>query len=432
MTSSDGKTMIVEFSVKNFMSIKGEVRLSLVARPFPDNGDTHLFTPELAKGNRSIPLVHSAAIYGPNGAGKTNIIIAFSTMQEIIRTSTQGHDKLPVVPFAFDPECQSQPSVFEIVFILDGVRYQYGFSTTTKTIVDEWLFAWPRGRVQVWFERNNEHYEFGQKLIGPKNVWKKATRPNALFLSTAVTLNSLQLKPIFDWFLNGLKISRDGTWGKGFTTGRCCSERHENGVNKLEIIDFLNRSGFSIKDIRIVDEKFSPDQIPNDWPSAVQEQFIKDLVGKKIPRIFLVHDTGNEENYELDLGVESHGTQRMFSLAGPWRDTLKEGSTIIMDELEDSLHPALVKFLLDSFHNPSKNKMGAQLIFTTHNTSILNQDNFRRDQIWFCSRNGGQETELFPLTEFHPRKNFENLERSYLTGRYGALPYFRHFSQTDE
>lgn len=421
--------MLVEFSVKNYMSIKDEIRLSLVARPSPDRRDTHLTIPEVIEGVRSTPLVNSTAIYGPNAAGKTNLILALAAMQEIVLRSSQGLEELPAVPFAFDPDCQTSPTVFEVIFILDGVRYQYGFSVTSSTVIDEWLFAWPRGRVQMWFERNNGIYDFGQKLIGPKQVWEQATRSNALFLSTAVSLNSKQLKPIFDWFRKTLHIATVGGWGNGFTMARCSDDSHGEDINKHEIINFLNRSDLSIKDIRIVDEKFTTDQIPVEIPSAAREELVKDLVGKNVQRAVLTHNTGKEKDFELDLELESHGTQRIFALAGPWLDILKNGCIVVMDELEDSLHPALVRFLVDNFHNPLINRNGAQLIFTTHNTSILSQHVFRRDQIWFCERNKGQETQLFPLTQFHPRMKFENLERSYLTGRYGALPYLRQYSE---
>ena len=422
--------MLIEFSAKNFMSIKDEVRLSLVARPFADRRETHLVTARGENGIRPVPLVRSAAIYGPNASGKTNIILALSAMKATVASSFQAPDDLPMIPFAFDPECHSKPSVFEVVFILNGVRYQYGFSATSEAVVDEWLFAWPRGRVQTWFERSGERYEFGQKLRGPKDTWKKATRSDALFLSTAVTLNSEQLKPISDWFLKTLHIAQVGGWSEAFTTARCRESSQTDGVSKQDILDFLNRSDLSIKGIRVDDREFKADQIPGELPPSVREEMKKNLVGKNIPEITLVHDIGNHQDFELDIRLESHGTQRIFALAGPWLDVLKRGSIIVIDELEQGLHPALVGFLIDCFHNPALNRKDAQLVFTTHNTSILSQDSFRRDQIWFCERNRAQETRLFPLTQFHPRKKYENLERSYLSGRYGALPHLRSFDET--
>ena len=151
----------------------------------------------------------------------------------------------------------------------------------------------------------------------------------------------------------------------------------------------------------------------------------EELSGAKLVQVQVSHDTSRGEPTELDLDEESDGTQKMFALAAPWLDTLANGHVIVFDELHDNLHPALVRFLVDRFHDPEVSAKGAQLVFTTHDTSILNQDVFRRDQIWFCERNSRQETQVFPLTDFRPRRGVENLERSYLAGRYGALPYIR-------
>lgn len=131
--------------------------------------------------------------------------------------------------------------------------------------------------------------------------------------------------------------------------------------------------------------------------------------------------TGEIVLFELD--DESDGTKKLFSIAGPWLDTLRNGFVLFVDELHDSLHPVLVRYLVSLFHDKSINTKNAQLIFSTHDTSILSQDVFRRDQIWFCEKSEEQCTELFPLSDFRPRKGHENLERGYLSGRYGALPY---------
>ena len=166
--------------------------------------------------------------------------------------------------------------------------------------------------------------------------------------------------------------------------------------------------------------------IPRDMPPALKEEMKKKLAGTRRVDLRLRHDTTDGQPVELKLDEESDGTQKVFALAGPWLDTLENGHVIVFDELHDNLHPSLVRFLVEQFHDPDVNAKGAQLVFSTHDTSILNQDVFRRDQIWFCERNARQETGLFPLSDFRPRKGVENLERSYLAGRYGAVPHFRH------
>ena len=146
--------MLIEFSVENFRSIKDEARLSLVAGPGKEHRETHLVTPELNEGVRSVTLVRSAAIYGANAAGKTNLVQALQAMRHIVLRS--GHDigDLPVAPFLFDPEVGTQPTTFEVVGIANRTRFQYGFSTRRGVVTDEWLYAWPKGRIQFWFERN--------------------------------------------------------------------------------------------------------------------------------------------------------------------------------------------------------------------------------------------------------------------------------------
>ncbi len=331
---------------------------------------------------------------GYRGKNATGDVLGF--MRYIVTHSTAHIAELPVTPFRLDPDCEDEATMLEVLCIAEGVRYQYGFRATCEQIVDEWLFAWPRGRLQVLFERTENEWKFGSKLTGDKKVWQHATRPNALYLSTAVSLNSEQLRPIYDWFKKKLKVIGAQGWSNFYSMSWCRDQR------KRQIVDFLNVADLGISDIRIVDEEWA---------------------GKKYPNLRLTHNTADNLMSELPLEDESDGTQRIFALAGPWLDSLENGNVIVFDELHASLHPALIRLLVDQFHDPRLNAKGAQLIFTTHDTTILNQEVFRRDQIWFCERNEKQETRLFPLTEFSPRKGLENLERSYLTGRYGAFPF---------
>lgn len=409
--------MLVEFAVENFKSIRDEARLNLVAGHGDEQRDTHMVKPELSGDVHNEPLVRSVAIYGPNAAGKSNLVSALRTMKYVVTHSTEQLAELSVTPFRLDPDCEDEATMLEVLCIAEGVRYQYGFRATRHHVTDEWLFAWPRGRLQVWFERTENTWKFGPKLTGDKKVWQRATRPNALFLSTAVSLNSEQLRPIYDWFEKRLKVIDAQGWSNLYSMTWCRDQR------KPEIVDFLNAADLGIADVRVVEKEIQPRQLPRDLDPDWKQHLVEKFDGKRYPELRLSHSTGSNFPSELKLGDESDGTKRIFALAGPWLDSLKNGNVIVFDELHASLHPALVRFLVDQFHDPRLNARGAQLIFTTHDTSILNQDVFRRDQIWFCQRNEKQETRLFPLTEFSPRKGLENLERSYLNGRYGALPF---------
>jgi len=346
-------------------------------------------------------------------------------MQQIVRQSGREIGELPVTPFRFSPESVDRPTTFELVGIVNRMRFQYGFSATADVVTEEWLYAWPLGRIQFWFERTTDaesgeaKCKFGNKLAGDKEVWRRATRPNALLLSTAITLNSEQLRPIFDWFNSNLHVSATGGWGGEFTVQWCEGER------KDEVLQFLRAADFAIDDLRMVKKDFTPDMLPTDMPAELKDRMKEEFSGTQLVEIRVTHKTKHGQAVELPLDEESDGTQKIFELAAPWIDTFDNGHVIVIDELHEHLHPALVRFLVSRFHDPRANANGAQLIFSTHDTSILSQEVFRRDQIWFCERNSRQETSVFPLTDFRPRRGVENLERSYLGGRYGAVPVLR-------
>lgn len=417
--------MLIEFTVKNYRSLKEEQVFSMVKA----NGD------ELEKENTFLPaainspLLRSAVIYGANAAGKSNLIRALMDMEFIVRNSSsniQEGDFLPIIPYLFDEDTLNEPSEFEVVFISEGIKYQYGFSATKYKVLEEWLIAYPKGRPQRWFSRvfdvkkDQYDYKFSDHLLGTKSVWLNSTRVNALFLSTAVQLNSEQLKPIFNWFKEKLRPTNVSGWGPTYTASLC-----EDNETKEQVLHFLQSADFNIHDIEIETEKFDPNSLPDELPNSVKVQITREMKGKEVIDIKTVHKTKSGKKVPLDFSEESDGTQKFFSFAGPWIDILKNGYVLIVDELHDNLHPKMVKYLVNLFHSTKTNPKNAQLIFTTHETSILNQEVFRRDQVWFCEKNKYQETSVYPLTDFSPRKERENIEVSYLSGRYGALPFIK-------
>lgn len=415
--------MLIQFAVANYRSIKEEATLSLVAGPGGEHRDRNVLVPALQANVRTTPLLRSAAIYGANAAGKTNLIRALDAMRDIVVDSSRTDGELPVTPFLLNAKHSDQPTQFEVACIVDGVRYQYGFSATQDAVAGEWLYAWPRGRPQLWFKREGANggapaIEFGGKLQGDREVWRRATRANALFLSTAASLNSTQLRPLYDWFKTRLHVASIGGWSPVYSAQCAQSER------KAAVVRFLQTADLGVSDLRVLEREFTEDMIPEEVPSEMREEVKKALLGTKIADVRVVHQDPAGKPIELELEEESDGTQKMFALAGPWVDVLEQGHVFVVDELHDNLHPALVRYLVGCFHDAAL-ESDAQLVFSTHDTSILSQDVFRRDQIWFCERNARLETELVPLLDFSPRKGIENLERSYLAGRYGAVPYLR-------
>ena len=419
--------MFIEFSVTNYRSFSGKQTLSLTRARGIELLDSNVFKTDTTAGE--MELLRSAAIYGPNAGGKTNLIMAVQTMKRIVlESAAQGQrgDTLPVKPFLLGKNAPDSPTEFEAVFIADRVRYQYGFAVTQERVLEEWLIAFPKGRPQHWYGRSwNEKkkkydWEMGNSLLGKKQLWQESTRPNALFLSTAVQLNSTQLQPVYDWFKYSLRMVNVDGWSPQFTASLC-----EQDGQRKKILEFLKAADLGIQDIEVESEKLSAKHLPDDMPEELKGKLLEDMKDTRVYDIQTVHRSAEGKSIHFDFDEESDGTQKFFSLSGPFLDTLKNGYVLIIDELHDNFHPQMVKYLVNLFHDNKTNPNNAQLVFTTHETSILNQEVFRRDQIWFCEKDDHQATVLYPLTDFSPRKGRENLEAAYLSGRYGALPYLR-------
>ena len=416
--------MLVEFRVKNFRSLRDEQVLSLVASKDKTLTDTHT----LETGLKAAPsLVRSAAIYGANAGGKSNLIKALQYMRGVVMESAtviQPGQTYSVQPFRLDAESASQPTEFEVTFILDGVRYQYGFAMTAQRIVSEHLLVYKPFKPQRWFDRHFDQgtgkdiYDFGPGLKGPKNLWEGATRPNALFLSMAVQLNSEALQPVFEWFVSGLVIFNE----QARLSPQVSIQMLKQAEGRKQICDFLSAADISIADIEVVTRKVPGQAVHFDLVAGKTEVRTEEMEENQL-RFSHVTEQGKAV---FDLMDESNGTRNLLFLSGPVMDILGKGLTLVIDELDTSLHTLLVRELVRLFHRPEANTGGAQLIFTTHDTSLLDAPGlFRRDQVWFVEKDRDQTSALVSLSEFSPRKN-EALERGYLMGRYGAVPFLDH------
>ncbi len=418
--------MLIEFRVKNFRSLRDEQVLSLVASSDTSLLDTHA----LATGLKAAPhLLKSTVVYGANASGKSNLIKALQYMRGVVLESAalppgQTFDRLH--PFKLDVTSGKQPTEFEVTFLLAGVRYQYGFAMNAQRIVSEQLLVYKAFKPQRWFARHfdaesgKDVYEFSSSLKGTKNLWEGATRPNALFLAVAVQLNSDALRPVFDWFANRLVI---------FNEQSPLSPQFSVQMLKREeqckaICEFLRAADISISDIEVATKQAMVHTINFDLTSGKREE---SAVEQAVDEVKFHHLTEHGKAV-FDLMDESSGTRNLLFLTGPILDILSKGQTLLVDELDTSLHTLLVQALVRLFHRPEINTGGAQLIFTTHDTSLLDAYGlFRRDQIWFVEKHQDQSSTLYPLIDFSPRKN-EALERGYLQGRYGALPLLRNES----
>ncbi len=413
--------MLIEFRATNFRSIRETQTLSMVAGPGTERLQTNTFSSGLAGIDR---LVRSAVIYGANAAGKTNVLLALQFVQNLVvnsATTTQQGAPIPHMPFKFATATRRSPSEFEVTFLQDGVRYEYGLHVGATQVYKEWLTAYPRGRPQRLFDRTFDKksdtydWSFSSYLKGNRSVWRDATRANALFLSTAIQLNSSQLLPVYEWFQKKLVVIVGSAQLNPILTLRLL----EQPGGKEKVLPLLRAADLGISDLEITREPLIAG-VPITGAAIIenaQKNEIPNIV--KFTTFHPSSDSG--ERVSLDMTEESIGTQVLFRSAGAWLNVLANGEVLLFDEIDTSLHPLLTRFLIGLFHSDSTNPKNAQLVFTTHDTSLLEADLFRRDQIWFVEKTSKGSSTLYPLSDFSTRKE-EAFERGYLKGRFGALP----------
>ncbi len=409
--------MFIEFRLKNFRAFRHETVFSLAA-----SADKAMsVTNSVPTGIRAVPrALRVAAIYGPNAGGKSTLFMAINLMRGVVveSASLKPDQLFNVQPFRLDAACLEEPTLFEATFVINGIRYQYGFEFKPHRIVSEWLLVYEKSKPQQWFSRkyssenNEEHFSFGPRLRGQKHVWQGATRPNALFLSTAIQLNSEHLQPIFQWFSSSLNIALNG----GILPPDYSIQMFDQNRG-ASISHILKAADIGISDISLEKKKSKRHEMQLDFATGQVKSNASE--GDVLVPKFRHRLAGFEVDF--DFGDESQGTQKLFSLAGPILNIIENGHVLLVDELDGSLHPLLVRRLVEMFQDPAVNTKGAQLVFSTHDSSLLDHTLFRRDQIWFAEKDKDQAASLSPLSSFSPRKN-EAFERGYLTGRYGGIP----------
>ncbi|HPO15251.1 MAG TPA: ATP-binding protein [Candidatus Hydrogenedentes bacterium] len=422
--------MLIEFNVTNYLSFKDKQSLNLTTAYNLDDLPQNVIEDELP-GMSGIHFVKGAAIYGANASGKTNLLKAVHFMREYVTnsaTTMKPGQKTEVVPFLLDKGTSKQPSEFEVVFCHKGVRYQYGFSVDKQQIQSEWLHSFPEGKPRKLFTREYDpkkesyKYTYGAHFKTDRSLEAK-TRSNALFLSVGVQFNHSQLMKPYEWFQEHLRVlANHGLTGlsPNFTAKLLLNiPGLENAyTNFLQQAD-LGIDGIKIKRIT-ADDDFP---LPTDISAEMKQDIITQLENEGIIDIKLVHKfSGEDKKIDFDLEVESAGTQRLFVLLGPLLEVLLNGHCLFMDEMEASMHPLLTKMLIRMMSNAELNNKGAQLVFTTHDTTLLDSELLRRDQIWFTEKGPEGGTHLYPLSDYRPRKD-ESLQKGYLAGRYGAIPF---------
>lgn len=424
--------MIIDFSVKNFRSFRSEQSISFVASNYDKSLSENLIDPALeGREFGNLRLLKGIVVYGANAAGKTNVIQALrylANMVEDSATDLDEGDSTGVEPFALDPHTSSEPSEFVIRFVVDGVRYHLVLVLNKERILFESLSAFPKGREQVWYERNwdDASTQYQWNSAKPTQYRRdtnlvKYTRDNALYLSTAVKFNDEQLKPIYLWFKDKIRFLRLNSEFPTLSPNYTVKQIMKNVNERARITKLLQHADIGILSTRVNERILERSDLPENMPS----EFIEQILKSKHFEITFGHRGTEGREFSLEWENESSGTQKFFSLAGPWLDILENGYLAGLDEIESSIHPSMVSALLKLIFSETTNNKGAQLLFTTHNPLLLDTEVIRRDQVWFADKDDEGATHLYPLTDYKPR-NKESLVRGYMAGRYGAVPFIPH------
>lgn len=415
-----GNLMLLEFTMSNFKSFRHEAHLSMAAKK-SEKMIAGATIPVALPGAGLDHILTAAAIYGANASGKTNLLLGLNLMYEFVSESQVAWKPGQSIPLDQHIGSNGEPSNFELQFIIGGVRYRYGFKATRTEFTEEWLSYYPLGRERIIFKRISDkskdgeiQFVFGSKMSGNKRTLKSISqrvRPNSLFLSAGAQDNQLDCLEVYRWFANKLRFARAETDIFDQTT----TSIHAWSFPQFKelLLPLIKLSDPCIEDIK-VDFDGTEEELETIYGNA--ESIIENSERLKV--IFIVK--GKERNFEIPLRNQSRGVRKLYELGALIVNSLAFGHIILVDELESSMHPHVAAKILALFQNRSSNPYRAQLVFTTHETRLLNQDHIRRDQIWFCEKNS-LESELFALSEFSPRKD-ENLETGYLRGRYGAVP----------
>lgn len=420
--------MLLEFSIANFRSFKDRQTLSLAASSGKEHRDQNVAT----SGIKDLDLLRSVAVFGPNASGKSNLFRALQVLQWLVQSSAtalqQGQTLPGVVPYRLMKETADRPSEWEISFIADdGVRYQYGCAVRPERVIKEWLIAYPQGRPQRWFERDHDlesskAWWFGPNFVGERaqrKVWQDSTRDNALFLSTAIQLNNTQLRPVFGWLKERLIVLAPGVNMNPLLSW----ELLRSSEGQSRVMQFMHAADIDIGRMELKEEDVS--ELPALGIFRLQIQDDPSSEAKrpqmKRHRILTWHRRKDDDKeVPFDFDDESDGTRKLFEFVGGLLRAMDCGATVCIDELDRSLHPHITRYLVGLFQRTSNNR-NAQLVFSTHDVTLMDFDLMRRDQIWFVEKDEQNSSRLYPLLEYSPRKG-EALERGYLKGRYGAVP----------
>lgn len=402
--------MLLEFSCKNHLSIRKEVLFSAIA----GKDTTHI---ERTAEYDTERVLKTAVIYGANGSGKSNFLDAIAYVVTLVTESvkfTPGQG-IPQAPHKL--EALDSDSEYKMQFLINGVKFAYGFIVQKHLIKEEYLYYFPNKRPVKIFERDSETFTAGNQFRGKFTVCNDVLKPNRLMLSCAANFSNVpEVESVYRFFDDSLvlyKLDSQDNW-MNYTLHTL----YENPDIKKKVLRFMRRLSIDIQDIRIEKETVKPDDI--DLPDYLSDDFKKQILQKTLKRMDarLVYS-----QFETDLKQEeSDGIRKLLAFLCPFLDIIEHDKTLFCDELEQSLHESVLHELILLFNELSEGR-NCQMIFSTHDTSLLDPDLFRRDQVWFTELNKeDRSTDLYSLAEIKNVRKDESFGKGYISGKYGAIP----------
>lgn len=422
--------MLLRFRVENWASLRDEQELSLIAA---DQHDDLALREVPGTDFRVLPAV---GVFGANASGKSQLMYAMFYARSAVLESHQRWEPNGSTgrePFRLDQARSTEPTTFVFDLVAEGVRYEYGFALDDTRVLEEWLFSWPQGRIRRVFER------FGpgaRDVVAGPTLRKgygtrtrtaiEAVRPNSLLVSAGAANSHPLLTVIYEWFRR-IGTAHDGnSFERLDFTLQKLGGRYASQMRRLLQLADLGITGIRSEERKVPEEvsvRFS------ELMRLIEPEHVSDhkVEIRRMPKIMVAHETSDGE-VELPYARESSGTRTWLEMLGPVMEVLAEGRVLIVDELDARLHPNLAGQLVRLFQEPEINRNGAQLVFNTHDATLLSRNSYgrlTRDQVWFTQKGRDGATELIALKEYKEvRDDRGNLLNQYLLGRFGAVPYF--------
>lgn len=413
--------MLISLSVSNHRSFHDTQSLTLY-RETRGVGDAR------EAGWKRPDVLPVTAIYGANAAGKSALVSALGFLRSAVEGSYREwsvEGGVPRMPFLLDHESASRPTEFDVEFIAaDGNEYRFGFAVDDDRVLSEYLHVYKTRRKTVLYERDGDDWYFGDSFRGPASQIRDITRPNALFISAAAAAQSAVVREPYRWIVSRLSVY--SATGYMSEHRRVTRQLKTDADFREQMLRILQGSDIGVTDIEVTRKELEQEDLDRyqryfGKEDSNFEAFIEDVES----HLELTH-RGRGVETSLPEDYESAGTHALISFASVALAALKRGATCVVDEIDSSLHPLLVAELVRVFASPRTNPNQAQLIFTTHDVSLLRpapegQAVLSRDEIWVVEKDRHGESALVALSEYGPRTS-DNLERGYLTGRFGGLP----------